>query len=74
MEIRESVDNTPNMNSMRMLEESDGGNSYDSGDEFSRGGYQVGSANEDGEFIAEEPDDEDLQLEEMIFEADNYDE
>ena len=74
VEIRESVDNTPNMNSMRMLEESDGGNSYDSGDEFSRGGYQVGSANEDGEFIAEEPDDEDLQLEEMIFEADNYDE
>ena len=74
VEIKESVDNTPNMNSMRMLEESDGGNSYDSGDEFSRGGYQVGSANEDGEFIAEEPDDEDLQLEEMIFEADNYDE
>ena len=74
VEIKESVDNTPNMNSMRMLEESDGGNSYDSGDEFSRGGYQVGSANEDGEFIAEEPDEEDLQLEEMIFEADNYDE
>ncbi|MGN0266445.1 MAG: DNA-directed RNA polymerase subunit beta [Lachnospiraceae bacterium] len=74
VEIKESVDNTPNMNSMRMLEESDGGNSYDSGDEFSRGGYQVGSANEDGEFIAEEPDEDDLQLEEMIFEADNYDE
>ena len=74
VEIKESVDNTPNMNSMRMLEESDAGNSYDSGDEFSRGGYQVGSANEDGEFIAEEPDDEELQLEEMIFEADNYDE
>ena len=66
VEIKESVDYTPNPGSMKMLEESD--SSYrESKEDFHAKGYQVGTSNEEGEFIAEEPDEE-FNFEEMSFE------
>ena len=51
---------------MKMLEESD--SSYrESKEDFHAKGYQVGTSNEEGEFIAEEPDEE-FNFEEMSFE------
>ena len=71
VEIKESVDYTPNPNSMKMLENGESGYS-ESQENFSAKGYQVGTSNEEGEFVAEEPTDE-MIFEEMTFEEDdNY--
>ncbi|MDO5409901.1 MAG: DNA-directed RNA polymerase subunit beta [Lachnospiraceae bacterium] len=70
VEIKESVDYTPNPGSMKMLEDKDSSYS-ESRENFSAGGYQVGSSNEEGEFVAEEPSEEELMFEEMSFEDDD---
>ena len=66
VEIKESVDYTPNPGSMKMLEESDS-SYHESREDFHAKGYQVGTSNDEGEFVAEEPDDE-FNFEEMTFE------
>ena len=73
VEIKESVDYTPNPNSMKMLEGKESGYSEPKEDFGSRG-YQVGTSNEEGEFVAEEPDEAGLMFEEMSFEdEDDFD-
>ncbi|MGN1144354.1 MAG: DNA-directed RNA polymerase subunit beta, partial [Anaerovoracaceae bacterium] len=66
VEIKESVDYTPNPGSMKMLEESDS-SYHESREDFHAKGYQVGTSNDEGEFIAEEPEEE-FDFEEMSFE------
>ena len=73
VEIKESVDYTPNPNSMKMLEGKESGYS-ESKEDFGSKGYQVGTSNEEGEFVAEEPDEAGLMFEEMSFEdEDDFD-
>ncbi len=70
VEIKESVDSTPNPNSLRMLEDREDGD-YRSGEDFGSSGFQIGTSNDEGEFIAEEPAEEELLFQEMTFEADD---
>ncbi|MGX8714280.1 MAG: DNA-directed RNA polymerase subunit beta [Lachnospiraceae bacterium] len=59
VEIKESVDYTPNPGSLRMLEGRDSSYSYDRDGELAAHGYQVGSSDESGEFVPEEMSDTD---------------
>ncbi|MBQ4046243.1 MAG: DNA-directed RNA polymerase subunit beta, partial [Lachnospiraceae bacterium] len=59
VEIKESVDYTPNPGSLRMLEGRDSSYSYDRDGELAAHGYQVGSSDESGEFVPEDMSDTD---------------